>query len=226
MVCTMPAIRYKNMKAYIFLADGFEEVEALTTADILIRAGVEVKLVKVLVGSDPLLSSNGVRPLRESDPIDPLRGSDPNDASVRGSHNIRVKADLALGIDVMADELTDGDCVILPGGMPGTKNLAASADVVKLIKAYNEAGKVVAAICAAPSVLGLNGLLNGKKATCFPGHEEKLIGADLVNTGAVIDGNIVTGKSMGSAVTFGLAVTERLLGKEAADKVEASIYRG
>ena len=192
------------MKAYIFLADGFEEVEALTTADILIRAGVEVKLVKVLVGSDP------------------LRGSDPT----RGSHNIRVKADLALGVNVTADELTDGDCVILPGGMPGTKNLAASADVVRLIKAYNEAGKVVAAICAAPSVLGLNGLLNGKKATCFPGNEEKLIGATLVNTGAVIDGNIVTGKSMGSAVTFGLAVTERLLGKEAADKVEASIYRG
>ncbi|MCR5203681.1 MAG: DJ-1/PfpI family protein [Lachnospiraceae bacterium] len=206
------------MKAYIFLADGFEEVEALTTADILIRAGVEVKLVKVtLMGSDPL---------RESDPIDSSRGSDPNDAFVCGSHSIRVKADLALGVNVTADELTDGDCVILPGGMPGTKNLAASADVVRLIKAYNEAGKVVAAICAAPSVLGLNGLLNGKKATCFPGNEEKLIGATLVNTGAVIDGNIVTGKSMGSAVTFGLAVTERLLGKEAADKVEASIYRG
>ena len=200
------------MKTYIFLADGFEEVEALTTADILIRAGVEVKLVKVTSSL-----SNGVRPLRESDP---------DDAFVCGSHNIRVKADLALGVDVTADELTDGDCVILPGGMPGTKNLAASADVVRLIKAYNEAGKVVAAICAAPSVLGLNGLLNGKKATCFPGNEEKLVGATLVNTGAVIDGNIVTGKSMGSAVTFGLAVTERLLGKEAADKVEASIHRG
>ena len=125
------------MKAYIFLADGFEEVEALTTADILIRAGVEVKLVKVTVGSDPLLS-NGVRPLRESDPIDSSRGFAPDDAFVCGSHNIRVKADLALGVNITADELMDGDCVILPGGMPGTKNLAASADVVKLIKAFAE----------------------------------------------------------------------------------------
>ena len=146
--------------------------------------------------------------------------------SVRGSHNIRIKPDLILGLDVTASDLMDGDCVILPGGMPGTKNLAASADVIKLIKAYNEAGKVVAAICAAPSVLGENGLLKDKKATCFPGFEDKLEGATVVNTGAVIDGNIVTGKSMGSAVTFGLAVTEALLGKDAAAKVETSIYRG
>ena len=192
------------MTAYLFLADGFEEVEALTTADILIRAGVDVKLVKVLTDIN---NPSGCK-------------------SVRGSHNIRIKPDLTLGLDVTASDLMDGDCVILPGGMPGTKNLAASADVIRLIKAYNEAGKVVAAICAAPSVLGENGLLKGKKATCFPGFEDKLEGATVVNTGAVIDGNIVTGKSMGSAVTFGLAVTEALLGKDVAAKVEASIYRG
>ena len=191
------------MKAYLFLADGFEEVEALTTADILIRAGVDVKLVKV-----------------------PATGDCSNCKSVRGSHNIRIKPDLTLNIDIQADDLTDGDAVILPGGMPGTKNLAASSDVIKLINAYNEAGKVVAAICAAPSVLGENGLLKDKKATCFPGFEDRLTGAEVMNAGAVIDGNIVTGKSMGSAVTFGLAVTEALLGREAADKVEASIYRG
>ena len=79
---------------------------------------------------------------------------------------------------------------------------------------------------SAQSLLGENGLLKGKKATCFPGFEDKLIGATVENTGAVIDGNIVTGKSMGSAVSFGLAVVEALLGKEAANKVEASIYRG
>ena len=190
------------MKAYIFLADGFEEVEALTTADLLIRAGVETKLVKVPEGDE-----NGCK-------------------AVRGSHNIKVKPDLTLGRDIAAADLMDGDCVVLPGGMPGTKNLAASRDVIDTIKAYNAAGKVVAAICAAPSVLGTNGLLNGKKATCFPGFEDKLNGAKHVSEGAVADGNIVTGKSMGSAVTFGIKLIEVLLGKEAADKTEASIYRG
>lgn len=189
------------MKAYLFLADGFEEVEALTTADILIRAGVNIQLVKIPT------SNEGCK-------------------AVRSSHNIKIKPNLTIGLDTAADALLDGDCVILPGGMPGTKNLGSSADVIKLINAYNNSGKIVAAICAAPSVLGENGLLKGKKATCFPGFEDKLTGATVENTGAVIDGNIVTGKSMGSAVSFGLAVVEALLGKEAADKVEASIYRG
>ena len=192
------------MKAYLFLADGFEEVEALTTADILIRAGVDVQLVKILV-SNP--ANAGCK-------------------AVLGSHSIKIKPNLTIGLDTDADALLDGDCVILPGGMPGTKNLGSSADVIKLINAYNNSGKIVAAICAAPSVLGENGLLKGKKATCFPGFEDKLTGATVENTGAVIDGNIVTGKSMGSAVSFSLAVVEALLGKEKADKVEASIYRG
>ena len=190
------------MKAYIFLADGFEEVEALATADLLIRAGIDTKLVKVPTGDE-----SGCK-------------------AVRGSHNIKVKPDLTLDKDITAENLMDGDCVVLPGGMPGTKNLAANSDVISTVKAYNDAGKVVAAICAAPSVLGTNGLLNGKKATCFPGFEDKLQGADFTATGAVADGNIVTGRSMGSAVTFGLKVIEVLLGKEAADKTEASIYRG
>ena len=190
------------MKAYIFLADGFEEVEALTTADIMIRAGIEVKLVKVPGGTD-----------------DKCR-------AVRGSHDIKVKPDLTLGTDISDNELLDADCVVLPGGMPGTKNLAASDAVINTIKAYDKAGKVVAAICAAPSVLGTNGLLKGRKATCFPGFEDKLEGAEKVDAGAVRDENIVTGKSMGSAVTFGLKVVETLIGKDAADKVEASIYRG
>lgn len=190
------------MKAYIFLADGFEEVEALTTADLLIRAGIDTRLVKVPYGDE-----SGCK-------------------AVRGSHNIKVKPNLTLGLDATAADLLDGDCVVLPGGMPGTKNLAASSDVIDTVKAYNDAGKVVAAICAAPSVLGTNGLLDGKKATCFPGFEDKLLGADFITTGAVADGNIVTGRSMGSAVTFGLKVIEVLLGKEAAEKLEASIYRG
>ncbi|MBR4341833.1 MAG: DJ-1/PfpI family protein [Lachnospiraceae bacterium] len=193
------------MKAYIFLADGFEEVEALTTADILIRAGVEVKLVKIPGGTED--STHKCK-------------------AVRGSHNIKVKPDLTLNMDTTEEELMDAECVILPGGMPGTVNLASNSAVVNIIKEYDKAGKVVAAICAAPSILGENNLLVGKKATCFPGNEPKLKGAELVKEGAVIDGNIVTGKSMGSAVTFGLKVVERLLGKEASEKVESSIYRG
>lgn len=192
------------MKAYLLLADGFEEVEALTTADILIRAGVDVKLVKIPSST----------------------GTGHECKAARGTHDIKIKPDLTLNLDVNADDLLDGDCIILPGGMPGTKNLAASTDCIKLIKAYNDAGKIVAAICAAPSVLGLNGLLKGKKATCFPGFEDKLTGASVCSDGAVIDGNIVTGKSMGSAVSFGLAVTEALLGSDAARSVESSIYRG
>jgi 4-methyl-5(b-hydroxyethyl)-thiazole monophosphate biosynthesis len=192
------------MKAYLLLADGFEEVEALTTADILIRAGVDVKLVKIPSST----------------------GTGHECKAARGTHDIKIKPDLTLNLDINADDLLDGDCIILPGGMPGTKNLAASTDCIKLIKAYNDAGKIVAAICAAPSVLGLNGLLKGKKATCFPGFEDKLTGASVCSDGAVIDGNIVTGKSMGSAVSFGLAVTEALLGRNAARSVESSIYRG
>ena len=218
------------MTAYLFLADGFEEVEALTTADILIRAGVDVKLVKVMTDINKAINSPIASVINDEKNTYKINADNGNQGSgcrsVRGSHNIRIKPDLTLGLDTEVSDLMDGDCIILPGGMPGTKNLAASADIIKLIKAYNEAGKVVAAICAAPSVLGENGLLKGKKATCFPGFEDKLEGATVVNTGAVIDGNIVTGKSMGSAVTFGLAVTEALLGKDAAIKVEASIYRG
>lgn len=202
------------MKAYIFLADGFEEVEALTTADILIRAGVDVKLVKVLTDINNSINNDNNAGTQGT-----------GCKSVRGSHNIRIKPDLTLGLDVTTSDLLNGDCIILPGGMPGTKNLAASEDVIKLINAYNKAGKKLAAICAAPSVLGENGLLQGKRATCFPGFEDKLIGATVTGEGAVIDGNIITGKSMGSAVTFGLAVVKALAGEEAANKVEASIYR-
>ena len=204
------------MLAYMFLADGFEEVEALTTADILIRAGVTVKLVKLPVECG---NAEGTNEKNEGTNFGKCK-------SARGSHNIRIKPDLTLGLDVTKEDLLDGDCVILPGGMPGTKNLATSSDVVYLIKEYAKLGKKVAAICAAPSVLGENGLLQGKRATCFPGNEEKLLGATVESVGAVTDGNIITGKSMGSAVTFGLAVAKALMGEEAANKVEASIYRG
>ena len=183
------------MKAYIFLADGFEEVEALTTADLLIRAGVETKLVKVPEGS-----TGGCK-------------------AVRGSHNIKVKPDLTLGEDIAAKDLLDGDCVVRPGGMPGTKNLAASADVINTINAYNNAGKVVAAICAAPSVLGTNGLLKGKQATCFPGFENELKGANYTAAHVEIDEHVITAKGAGCSIEFGHAIVSFALDRAAADSV-------
>ena len=192
-------------KVYLFLADGFEEVEALTTADILVRAGAEVTFVKVTGGDDGCMG-------------------------VKGSHGFEIKADIFLagGMNKPSDaveKLADGDCVVLPGGQPGTRNLAASEAVKAVVNDYNAKGKIVCAICAAPTVLGGMGLLKGRTATCFPGCEAGLTGAEYTAKGAEVDGNIITGKSMGSAVTFGLAVAGVLLGKEAAAKVEASIYR-
>jgi len=194
------------MKAYLFLADGFEEVEALTTADLLIRAGIKTVLVKVKTG-ESAKENNGCK-------------------AVRGAHDIYIKPGLTLNDDVTINELLDADCIILPGGMPGTLNLGNTPEIIELLKKYNEAGKLIAAICAAPSILGSNGLLAGKKATCFPGFEDKLKGAEVSSAGAVSDGNIITGKSMGSAVSFGLKIVEALQGKNAADKLEGSIYRG
>lgn len=180
-----------DMKAYILLCEGFEEVEALTAADILMRAGIEAV------------------------PVSPY-----GENTVCGSHGFGI-----VTVPMKDSDFADADAIVLPGGMPGTKNLAASAAVIKAVKAYYESGKVVGAICAAPSVLGSAGILKGHKATCFPGFEDKLGGGEYVNKPAVISGNIVTGKSMGCAVDFGLALTEKLLGAEAARKVEASVYR-
>lgn len=210
-----------KMKAYVLLANGFEEVEALTTADILARAGIEVKMMKV-----PTPDGEACK-------------------AVSGSHGFKIKTDLLLSGEFPEGDchgqkaplpqsdaaeavakLSDGDCVVLPGGMPGTTNLGASEAVLAVVKDYYTKGKIVAAICAAPSVLGDNGYLQGRKATCFPGFESRLAGANVTGSAAEIDGNIVTGKSMGSAITFGLKVVEALLGNDAADKVEANIYRG
>lgn len=185
------------MKAYILLADGFEEVEALTTADVLKRAGIETVLTSVY-----------------------------GEEAVRGAHDIYVDTDDYFeDPDEYDDGFSDADAVILPGGMPGTTNLKESAAVKGMLEAYLTAGKVVCAICAAPTVLGGYGMLDGKKATCFPGCESGLGGADFVGGPAVTDGNIITGKSMGCAVDFALAIVTKLHGADAAKKLEGSLHR-
>ncbi len=177
----------------LLLADGFEEIEALTPVDILRRGGIEVVTCSV----------NG-------------------DLCVYGAHNIMVDAD-----DVVENmDYEDIEAIILPGGMPGADNLENSAEVCELLKYAFENQKLLCAICAAPKVLGKFGYLNGKKATCFPGFEEYLSGAEVTGERVVTDGNIITSKGMGTAMDFSLAILEYLRDKETADKMAAStMYR-
>ena len=142
--------------------------------------------------------------------------------TVAGAHGIAFEADKTI-----ADmNLADYDGVVLPGGMPGTLNLGACDDVVLAIKQCAAEGKLVAAICAAPSVLGDNHILEGKKATCYPGFEERLIGATCTTDAVAVDGNVITSRGMGTAIEFSLAIIEYFMDKAAADKLaNGIIYR-
>ncbi len=142
-----------------------------------------------------------------------------DDRSVTGSHSISVAMDVLLS-EVKFDDL---DVLVLPGGMPGTKNLEACEALMRQVDAFMEQGRIVAAICAAPSILGHRGFLKGRKACSFPNFESHLEGAEVMDESAVIDGNIVTGRGMGAAVPFALAILEKLQGKEAADKMAENI---
>ena len=141
-----------------------------------------------------------------------------NTDEVTGSHNITVKADKKL------NELNElFDCVILPGGMPGTKYLMESKEVNALVVEHFNQNRLVAAICAAPSVFGELQLLQGKKATCFPGFEDQLHGAEVLNQKAVADGNIITAKGLGAAVEFAHAIITYLINQETADQITKTI---
>lgn len=170
---------------YVFLADGFEELEALAPVDMMRRAKLEVKTVGV-TGSE-----------------------------VTGSHSITVKADILL--DEVKPEEIEG--VILPGGIPGTLNLEKSQGVIAAVKYAYENEKIVAAICAAPSILGHLGYLEGRKATCFPSFETELKGAEYTAAHTETDGNVITAKGAGCAVEFGHAIIAKALSKDDADKV-------
>lgn len=139
--------------------------------------------------------------------------------TVTSSHGVEVKMDKILS-EVNFDEV---DVIVLPGGMPGTKNLEACGALMEQVDAFVKTGKTVAAICAAPSILGHHGHLKGKKACCFPDFESHLEGADVKWEPAVIDGNIITGRGMGAAIPFGLAILEKLQGKEAAEAMGKKI---
>lgn len=138
-----------------------------------------------------------------------------------GSHGIGVRMDAALE-QVDFDTL---DMIVLPGGMPGTKNLESCGRLTEELDRFYEDGKWIAAICAAPSIFGHRGYLKGRKATCYPSFEKELTeaGATLTKTGAAVDGKVITGQAMGGAIEFGLKIVEKLISPEAAKKLAESI---
>lgn len=141
------------------------------------------------------------------------------DYDVTSSHAVTIRADLLFE----EQSLEDGDMLILPGGIPGTPNLKAHAGLDKLIHQYHEAGKYLAAVCAAPTVYGEKGLLQGRKATCFPGMESGLVGAEHREDKVVCDGQFITSRGMGTCIDFGLTLLAKLTDEANAQTVGQKI---
>lgn len=174
---------------YLFLANGFEEIEALCPLDLLRRAGLDVKTVGI----------GGI--------------------SITGSHGITVNADMT--DTAFCDNAPTA--VILPGGMPGTTNLDASPIVHRALDHANKNGSLVAAICAAPMILGKRGDLRGKDAICYPGFEKYLDGATVSAKKVAVDGRIITAAGMGVALEFGLALVSALCSPEKANELRHAV---
>lgn len=175
---------------YVFLANGFEEIEALAPLDLFRRAGLEARTVGV--GSSEII----------------------------GTHGIAVKADITV-----PEKTDDLELIVLPGGMPGATNLQQSEMVQEMIDYCAENNIRMAAICAAPFILGEKGLLNCRKAVCFPGFEDSLKGAAIADAGVVTDGLFTTAKSAGHAVAFGLELVKQLKGEKAAEELRYSLMQ-
>lgn len=139
--------------------------------------------------------------------------------SVMGAHQIEVKTDKLLS----AKEAEDYDVCVLPGGMPGTLNLEASETLMSVVDAFYKDNKIIAAICAAPSILGHKDLLQGKTACCYPGFEDELTEAEISEEAVCRDGNIITSRAMGCALDFALEILAALDSPEAADKMADTI---
>ena len=175
---------------YVFLANGFEELEALSPIDVLRRAGIEVMTVGV--GGSEITAAHGVRFIT----------------------------------DITADRIRLEDnveMIVLPGGMPGTNNLEASPEVQAAIDHCIENDIYVAAVCAAPRILGHKGLLDGRKAICFPGFEADLSGAEISADSVVVDGKFVTAKGAGVALEFALKLAGLLTSERKAAELAASL---
>lgn len=140
--------------------------------------------------------------------------------TVVGAHGIAVQADFTMDEALLIDSF---DMIILPGGMPGSKNLDESLEVDAFVRRAAEEGKYIAAICAAPMIPGKRGLLNGKCAVCYPGFEEYLSGAILTGGRVEVDGNMITACGMGAALEFALALTQLLKGESAAAELKSAV---
>lgn len=175
---------------YCFLANGFEEIEALTAVDILRRAGIDVQTVSV------------------------------SGKKVKGAHNIVVIPDKLARHLRYTDDI---EGIILPGGMPGASELDHSKIVKAAVQYCNSMKLPIAAICAAPMILGHLGVLRGKNATCYPTFESELTGATVQNAKVVVDDNIITGRGPGCSAEFALALVEKISGKETAEKIAESM---
>ncbi len=178
------------MQVYLFLADGFEEMEAIVPIDILRRANIEIQTISISATKE-----------------------------VTGAHRIKIQADLLFTeVDFSTPKM-----LILPGGMPGTKNLDTHAGLKKLLTEQYERNGMIAAICAAPSILGKMGLLEGKEATCYPGFEDALHGVVISKKTIVKSRNIITAKGAGVALEFALQLVAELKGQSESERIAASI---
>ncbi len=180
-------------KVYLFLADGFETVEALAPVDVMRRAGIDVVTVSVMPG--------------------------PEVASAQG---------VTVAADVMFEDAAfdDADALVLPGGSVGTENLSAHKPLRALLLSAFGKGTLVAAICAAPMVLGRTGILDGRKATCYPGCESDLFGAEYTAAAVERDGNVLTACGPGASFDFGFAIVEYICGGRMVDTLRAQMQFG
>lgn len=178
---------------YVFLAEGFEEIEALTVVDMLRRDKIPVEMVSI-----------------------------DNSDTVTGAHGIKVYADGHID-DV---NLTQAAMLVLPGGAPGTSNLKSCEKLRSMVAEFNDSNRRIAAICAAPTMLGEMGLLNGKNAVCYPGMEDGLVGANVLKDEVVTDGNITTSRGMGCAIAFSIELIRLIDSKTQAYAMKSKIvYR-
>ncbi len=174
---------------YMFIAEGFEEIEALCPLDLMRRAHLSVTTVGI--GGKQILGAHGI-----------CVNTDITDADYDGK---------------------DAQMIFLPGGMPGTLNLAASRCVMNAVEDAAKSDIYIAAICAAPSILGDLGLLDGKNAVCYPGFEERLRGAVIPAENVVLDGKILTARGMGVALEMGLKIVEIFCGKDTAESLRHAV---